>query len=102
MHRRARHPIEAVVLVRPFILHIVDGLDLASDDDLSDGAVLYVGTQGVSTHLIVEVHAIDMLDGECTPEDVDIVELLASEVEVRGVSRELSLLTPEDGLAVEG
>ena len=43
-----------------------------------------------------------MLDGECTPEDVDIVELLTSEIEVRGVSRELSLLTPEDGLAVEG
>ena len=102
MHRRARHPIEAVVLVRPFILHVVDGFDLASDDDLSDGTVLYVGTQRVATHLIVEVHAIDMLDGECTPEDVDIVELLASEVEVRGVSRELSLLTPEDGLAVEG
>ena len=102
MHRRARHPIEAVVLVRPFILHIVDGFDLASDDDLSDSTVLYVGTQGVATHLIVEVHAIDMLDGECTPEDINIVELLASEIEVRGVPRELSLLTPEDGLAVEG
>ena len=102
MHRRARHPIEAVVLVRPFILHIVDGFDLASDDDLSDGTVLYVGTQGVATHLIVEVHAIDVLDGECTPEDINIVELPASELEVRGVSRELPLLTPEDGLAVEG
>ena len=87
MHRGALHAIETIVLLSVLLLHIVDGLHIASHEDLTYRTVLQVSAQTIAAHLIIEVNAIDMLYGQRFAQDIHAVKLLATEIEVGDVSR---------------